>query len=321
MAIVGYWGEGSGAHLLRDETRKALLSAYLDGFESTPLIFQPLERRRAGSRLPRPGPADRRPLARWHRQRYRPQDASPRLALRLPGRPGLLEGPGPRLVPHDRRVSPAADRERDGRRVAQGSRLAGDLRHLPQLARQAGLRREGGTVHLRSGAQVAHLVVQCQELAGPPGVDAPRGGLAEEDGLPARASQADLPGPGPAARRPAVHELVGEQGRGSVLPGLPARLPAGRTGATRRFSSPTPTSRPGCRATPSTTIESSCPRPCPRESTSSSSASSTGRPASPGCAWPSRAGTTRAGIRWARSRWRTAPTGSGSTATSIPPSC
>jgi hypothetical protein len=42
VAIIGHWGEGSGAHLLRDETRKALLSAYLDGFEKTPLIFQPL---------------------------------------------------------------------------------------------------------------------------------------------------------------------------------------------------------------------------------------------------------------------------------------
>lgn len=42
VAIVGYWGEGSGSHLLRDETRKALQRAYLDGFRKTPLILQPL---------------------------------------------------------------------------------------------------------------------------------------------------------------------------------------------------------------------------------------------------------------------------------------
>jgi len=42
VAIVGYWGEGSGSHLLRNETRKALLKVYLDGFRKTPLILQPL---------------------------------------------------------------------------------------------------------------------------------------------------------------------------------------------------------------------------------------------------------------------------------------
>jgi hypothetical protein len=42
VAIVGYWGEGSGSHLLRDETRKALLRAYLDGFQRTQLLLQPL---------------------------------------------------------------------------------------------------------------------------------------------------------------------------------------------------------------------------------------------------------------------------------------
>ncbi len=42
VSIVGYWGEGDGTHRLRDETRIALLNAYLDGFKKTPLIFQPL---------------------------------------------------------------------------------------------------------------------------------------------------------------------------------------------------------------------------------------------------------------------------------------
>jgi len=42
VAIVGYWGEGSGGHLLRDETRKALVGAYLEGFQKTPLLYQPL---------------------------------------------------------------------------------------------------------------------------------------------------------------------------------------------------------------------------------------------------------------------------------------
>jgi len=42
IAIVGYWGEGAGSHLLSDKTRQALLAAYLEGFKKTQLIFQPL---------------------------------------------------------------------------------------------------------------------------------------------------------------------------------------------------------------------------------------------------------------------------------------
>jgi hypothetical protein len=42
VSIVGYWGEGSGSHKLRDETRKALVKSYLDGFRKTPLLLQPL---------------------------------------------------------------------------------------------------------------------------------------------------------------------------------------------------------------------------------------------------------------------------------------
>lgn len=42
LAIVGYWGEGSGGHLLTEQTRKALLNAYLQGFKKTTLLFQPL---------------------------------------------------------------------------------------------------------------------------------------------------------------------------------------------------------------------------------------------------------------------------------------
>src|SRR6185436_15284501 len=92
-------------------------------------------------------------------------DPPPWLAHRLPGRPGILEGPRPRLVAHARRL-PGADRaERDGRGLAARARGHGDLRHLPLLARQAGLRREGGTVHLRPGAEVARVVVQREELA------------------------------------------------------------------------------------------------------------------------------------------------------------
>lgn len=42
ISFIGYWGEGSGTHLLRPETRKALVYAYLDHFKKTHLIFQPL---------------------------------------------------------------------------------------------------------------------------------------------------------------------------------------------------------------------------------------------------------------------------------------
>lgn len=42
IAIIGYWGEGDGTHLLTDKTRLALINAYLDNFKKTHLIFQPL---------------------------------------------------------------------------------------------------------------------------------------------------------------------------------------------------------------------------------------------------------------------------------------
>jgi hypothetical protein len=42
VSIVGYWGEGAGGHLLKDETRKRLIGAYLEGFRRTRLLFQPL---------------------------------------------------------------------------------------------------------------------------------------------------------------------------------------------------------------------------------------------------------------------------------------
>ena len=42
VSIVGYWGEGSGGHLLTDKTRKALLNAYLEAFRLTRLLLQPL---------------------------------------------------------------------------------------------------------------------------------------------------------------------------------------------------------------------------------------------------------------------------------------
>ena len=42
VSIVGYWGEGSGGHLLKDATRRALLGAYLEGFRRTRLLLQPL---------------------------------------------------------------------------------------------------------------------------------------------------------------------------------------------------------------------------------------------------------------------------------------
>jgi hypothetical protein len=42
VSIVGYWGEGSGGHLLKDATRKALLRAYLDGFHRTRLLLGPM---------------------------------------------------------------------------------------------------------------------------------------------------------------------------------------------------------------------------------------------------------------------------------------
>jgi len=42
ISFIGYWGEGSGGHLLTDKTRKALINIYLDNFKKTHLIFQPL---------------------------------------------------------------------------------------------------------------------------------------------------------------------------------------------------------------------------------------------------------------------------------------
>ncbi len=42
VSFIGYWGEGDGGHLLTQQTRSALIHAYLDHFKKTHLIFQPL---------------------------------------------------------------------------------------------------------------------------------------------------------------------------------------------------------------------------------------------------------------------------------------
>jgi hypothetical protein len=42
VSFIGYWGEGSGGHLLTQQTRSSLIHAYLDHFGKTHLIFQPL---------------------------------------------------------------------------------------------------------------------------------------------------------------------------------------------------------------------------------------------------------------------------------------
>lgn len=42
ISVVGYWGEGSGSHLLRRETWHGLMNCYLDSFKKTHLIYQPL---------------------------------------------------------------------------------------------------------------------------------------------------------------------------------------------------------------------------------------------------------------------------------------
>ncbi len=42
VSIVAFWGEGAGTQLLRDETKNALINAYLDAFPDTHLLFQPL---------------------------------------------------------------------------------------------------------------------------------------------------------------------------------------------------------------------------------------------------------------------------------------
>jgi hypothetical protein len=39
MALVGAWGEGAGSELLRQSTREALVDAYLEGFQKTPLVM------------------------------------------------------------------------------------------------------------------------------------------------------------------------------------------------------------------------------------------------------------------------------------------
>jgi len=42
VSLTGYWGEGEGSHLLTEQTRVALINAYLDNFKTTYLTFQPL---------------------------------------------------------------------------------------------------------------------------------------------------------------------------------------------------------------------------------------------------------------------------------------
>ncbi len=99
VAIIGYWGEGSGAHLLRDGTRKALLSAYLDAFERTPLIFQPLNGDAPDPAFLVRGLPIAARLARRHRQRNRPSacvtwaGASTAWATWASGRTGYPTGP------------------------------------------------------------------------------------------------------------------------------------------------------------------------------------------------------------------------------------
>jgi len=39
LSIVGHWGEGKGASILSEKTRKALVNAYTDNFKKTPLIM------------------------------------------------------------------------------------------------------------------------------------------------------------------------------------------------------------------------------------------------------------------------------------------
>ena len=39
LSIVGFWGEGRGSAILTEETRSALVNAYTDSFEETPLIM------------------------------------------------------------------------------------------------------------------------------------------------------------------------------------------------------------------------------------------------------------------------------------------
>lgn len=39
LSIVGHWGEGKGAGILKQETREALVNAYTDNFKKTPLIM------------------------------------------------------------------------------------------------------------------------------------------------------------------------------------------------------------------------------------------------------------------------------------------
>jgi hypothetical protein len=42
ISFIGHCGEGSGTHLLTDETRLGFINAYLDNFKKTQLHFQPL---------------------------------------------------------------------------------------------------------------------------------------------------------------------------------------------------------------------------------------------------------------------------------------
>ena len=85
VSIVGYWGEGSGGHLVTDRTRKALLNAYCSRGSADPAPAAAPQRRRAGPRLPGRG----LPIAAsWPDGRTdgRAARGAPRgLALRLPG--------------------------------------------------------------------------------------------------------------------------------------------------------------------------------------------------------------------------------------------
>ena len=42
ISVIGYWGEGSGSHLLRPQTWRDLINCYLESFTKTHLIYQPL---------------------------------------------------------------------------------------------------------------------------------------------------------------------------------------------------------------------------------------------------------------------------------------
>ncbi len=113
LSIVGYWGEGAGSEELTDQTRRALVDAYLEAFQKTPLVML---------------------LTDEQTNKYGREKANVGWRVDCLGDLGLL-GQGPeRLDPHVRLLSPGDHQFRDAGRLEDRPGDPGDLRHDADLA-------------------------------------------------------------------------------------------------------------------------------------------------------------------------------------------